>query len=176
MSTFCYKEIQIDNYESIISELIKTINYASFRDNFNYLDVDSILNKNFNLFKWANENNCIINKAAIIISTVRSSYADPHIDSQDNYLALNFPLFNCENSYTAFYDLKDVDSIIDDIKPNGVIYKKIVFNSQPKEIDRYKLDRPIILNTKVPHKIFHNSQIPRYAISFRFKEDPWHLV
>lgn len=176
MLTFCYKEITIDSYSTVIEQLLETINYNSFRENFTYIDVASILDKNYLLNKWMTDNNCKVNKAAIIVSTIRSSYANPHIDSQENCLALNFPLFNCNDSYTVFYDPNDIDLIIDDIKPNGVIYKKITFNTQPKEISRYKLDRPIILNTKVPHKIFHNSQTPRYAISFRFKEDPWHLI
>jgi hypothetical protein len=176
MPTFCYKEIQINNYDSIITDLIRTIDYHSFQNNFNYIDTDSILKTNLNLNKWVIDNNCKVIKSAVIVSTVRSSYADPHIDSQENSLALNFPLSNCNDSYTVFYDPDNIDSIIDEKKPNGVIYKKIKFNTQPREIDRYILDRPIILNTKIPHKIFHNSQAPRYAISFRFERDPWHLI
>lgn len=176
MSTFCYRKIHINNYQSIISDLIENLDYDSFRDNFNYIDAASILEKNLNLNKWITDNNCKVNKASIIVSTLSASYADPHIDSQANSLALNFPLSNCNNSYTVFYDPNDIDSIIDDIKPNGVIYKKIKFKTSPREIARYILDQPIILNTQVPHKIFHNSQESRYAISFRFKEDPWNLI
>lgn len=176
MFPFCYKEITIDSYTSVMEQLLETVNFNFFQDNFNYIDVSSILQKNFLLNKWIVDNNCKIIKAAVIVSTLKSSYADPHIDSQENCLALNLPLFNCNNSSTVFYDPNDIDSIIDEVKPNGVLYKKIKFKIKPREIDRYTLDRPILINTKVPHKIFHNSQTPRYAISFRFGEDPWHLI
>jgi hypothetical protein len=75
-----------------------------------------------------------------------------------------------------FYDPSDIDTIVDETKPNGVLYKKIIFKNTPREISRYILDRPILLNTHVPHKIFHNNEKSRYAVSFRFAKDPWHLI
>lgn len=176
MDTFCFKELNISNYRTIVREFENNINYTSFENNFNYLDIKSILEKTPSLNKWLADNRCVLSKAAIIVSTIRSSVGAPHIDSQVNSLALNFPLSNCEYSYTAFYDPADIDTIIDEEKPNGVLYKKIIFKTAPREISRYVLDRPILLNTHVPHKIFHAHEKSRYAISFRFVNDPWHLV
>ena len=176
MNRFCFKELVIQDYQTIVCELTNSINCHSFRDSFNYLDVNMILEKNPTFKKWLKDNDCVLNKAAIIVTTTRSSYGEPHIDSQENSLALNFPLSNCEYSYTMFYDPSDIDTIVDETKPNGVLYKKIIFKNTPREISRYILDRPILLNTHVPHKIFHNNEKSRYAVSFRFAKDPWHLI
>jgi hypothetical protein len=176
MDTFCFKALTIDNYQEIIHDFVNNTSYDSFENNFNYIDVKSVLEKSPSFKKWLEESYCVLSKAAIIVSTIKSSIGEPHIDSQVNSLALNFPLSNCEHSYTAFYDPADINSIIDEEKPNGVLYKKIIFKKAPREISRYVLDRPILLNTHVPHKIFHGFKKPRYAISFRFVDDPWHLV
>lgn len=176
MDYFCFKGLSIPNYQTIVREFANNINYGPFENNFNYLDVNPTLEKSPSFQKWLEESCCVLTKAAIIVSTIRSSIGAPHVDYQTNSLALNFPLSNCEHSYTAFYNPADIDSIIDEEKSNGVLYKKIIFKNKPREISRYVLDRPILLNTHIPHKIFHGHEKSRYAISFRFVDDPWHLI
>jgi hypothetical protein len=174
MSIFCYKKILIENYQSIAFELSNAINLSRYKDNFTYVDLNP--NDIPLFFSWVNANNCSIRKTAIIVSTTESLNADPHIDSQTNSLALNFPLANCSNSYTVFYDPTDIVSMTQYEKSNGVIYKKIRFNNTPKEIERYTLDSAVVINTHIPHKVFHRDSKPRYSLSFRFEEDPWHLI
>lgn len=58
-----------------------------------------------------------------------------------------------ENNYITYYDLEDLE-----------------------EIDRIKTDRPVLLNTTVPHWIINEQSTPRVTISLRFDPDPWHLI
>ena len=76
-----------------------------------------------------------------------------HTDKHKNHLALNFGISVPPESYTGLYKLID---------------------GQYTELDRYYLDGPIILNTKISHWVYTPSL--RLVMTFRFAIDPWKLV
>jgi hypothetical protein len=45
-----------------------------------------------------------------------------------------------------------------------------------KKITEFKLIKPVLFRTDIPHSVSNHSDMIRQAISIRFKEDPWHLI
>jgi len=88
-------------------------------------------------------------------------------------LAINIPLENCSESITKFWKTSKPE--ITHFTPNGIPYN--FFESDGCEsIDEFKLTRPVIFDTGIPHNVVNPQKVWRRAISIRFKEDPWHLV
>jgi hypothetical protein len=88
-------------------------------------------------------------------------------------LAINIPLENCEDSTTSFWESSVPP--IPSKTPNGYTFSTYDKNFC-KKIAEYTLDRPILLNTSVPHEVINNSNKWRRAITLRFIDDPWHLT
>jgi hypothetical protein len=99
-----------------------------------------------------------------------------HVDYRADKLklALNIPLKNCNDSITEFWDSGGTEPE-HSITSINVPYKSYkIENCQ--QIAEFRLTKPVIFNTKIPHSVNNLSNKPRLAISLRFKEDPWHLV
>lgn len=116
-----------------------------------------------------------------IITTHPNSVQDPHVDQGEETLGINFPLAGTSATYTQIFknkgELKYVTS--HDESKAGIKqqrrYLKYIDDS-PEEIGRYELNRPVMLNVKMPHSVVNLSNDERVGISFRFKADPWDLV
>lgn len=116
-----------------------------------------------------------------IITTHPNSAQDPHVDQGEETLGINFPLAGVSATYTQIFrnkgELKYVTS--NDESKDGIKrqrrYLKYIDDS-PEEIGRYELNRPVMLNVKMPHSVVNLGQEERVGISFRFKADPWILL
>jgi hypothetical protein len=89
------------------------------------------------------------------------------------FLALNIPLANCENSQTVFWTTNEPRTR-DRLKSKhgyGWVYTKDCV-----AIDEFYLTRPVLFNHQVLHNVYNWSDKPRYAISIRFFKDPWHWI
>jgi hypothetical protein len=101
-------------------------------------------------------------------------HTDYRVHDNNNTLAINFPLVNCENSFTEFWKSKEYDPTIRYTSSNTPY---IGFNRENcVKISEYTLTRPVVFNTSVPHSVRNESTMPRLAISLRLINDPWHLV
>jgi hypothetical protein len=79
-------------------------------------------------------------------------YTTPvHIDS-NRYCALNIPIENVKGSYTVYYELND--ELISDLVPSRAYS---IVESEKIEKFRFTLEKPTIINTKIPHNIIHNT-------------------
>ena len=99
-----------------------------------------------------------------------------HVDYRhdNNVLALQIPLLNCENSITEFWQPNHpVDSAWRD--RDGHPYQYIP-RKHCNKIDEFQLTTPLIFRTDIPHSVTNNSKSFRKAISLRFYTDPWHLI
>jgi hypothetical protein len=83
-----------------------------------------------------------------------------HIDYHRN-CALNIPISNTENSHTVFYKL--LDPIQLRYIPERV-YSLV--ESPTKEIFRFTLTEPTLINTKVPHGVLDNGNQTRIIMSW----------
>jgi len=96
-----------------------------------------------------------------------------HTDINNTKLAINIPLENCENSVTSFWE-----SLVPPMlhqTPNKHPYKYYDQN-HCKKLTEFKLIKPVIFNTSIPHIVTNISNKWRRAISLRFTEAPWHLT
>lgn len=173
---FIYQKIHIDpGTEQDIKTELANLDITLYRNNFNYLNIDSVKDQCPTLFYWMRNKNVNPIKVAVIVTRENFYDSTPHIDSQINSLALNFPIKNCENSETIFYSSNEPLEIVTLKKPNGVEYKSIK-NKDWSEIGKYILDGATLLNTHVPHKIINRGSEKRIVMSIRFDPDPWNLV
>jgi hypothetical protein len=117
-----------------------------------------------------------------IITTKPNSVQDPHVDQGEETLGINFPLAGTSATYTQIFknkgELKYVSSPDEEIIPGQTKARQYLkyIDDNPEEIGRYELNRPVILNVKMPHSVVNLSNDPRVGISFRFNADPWELM
>lgn len=175
-NNFLYREIEIKNFFNIVEQFKSVIGQykAHSQDHFNHIDKNSFLDDCPLSKEYFNSNNFIIHNIATI-EIPPKSWGSLHVDSQQNSLALNFPVINCDDSYTSLYKIDSgVPSVIK-IK-NGLT--RLSFDDcNAVELSRFYLKQNAVLfNTKIPHQVFNFSNKTRLAISFRFVRDPWHLI
>ena len=112
----------------------------------------------------------------VLINAMGNSVGKIHIDHRphdDNVLAINIPLINCDNAVTEFWNTTEQTEI--SYTFHG--YPYIGFKRKTcTKVDQFILTEPVIFRTDVPHSVNNYSDTPRLAISLRLVTDPWHLV
>jgi hypothetical protein len=113
----------------------------------------------------------------VIINAMGNSFGKIHRDHRphdNNVLAINIPLINCDNAVTEFWDTTEDPNLIQYTSSGSPF---IGFNrSSCTKIDEFILTRPVVFKTDLPHSVNNYSDKPRLAISLRLVEDPWDLV
>jgi hypothetical protein len=98
-------------------------------------------------------------------------HTDHRIDN--TVLALNIPLINCHQSITELWKSSSAPEIKK--TANGQPYK--IFDiTKCEKLTEFILDKPVLFRTDIPHRVINRSELPRKAISIRFKTDPWYLI
>lgn len=173
---FLFEEIEIENFHEIVEQFNSVIHRYQAKNKlcFNHIDRDSFLKDCDLIKKYFDDNNCMIGYIATIELPPKSQ-GSLHTDSYRNILAMNFPVFNCQDSYTSLYRIINGTPYLKSF-PNGLktmSYDDCIYT----EISRYHLtNKAVIFNTQIPHQVFNESDKSRLAISFRFLRDPWHLI
>lgn len=75
--------------------------------------------------------------------------------------ALNIPIQYTEDSYTVFYEPKEPMKTSYSVPR---IYD--IVESEMREVYRYTLDRPVIMNTRIPHGVFGGPKMTRIILSW----------
>ena len=106
------------------------------------------------------------------VSVDASKEFPPHVDSRD--VGLNIPLYNCDNTYTVWYDAKILNQPFPDhvIGTLHVKVARIVDKKNAVEIDRVESNRPLWINTNVAHRPETHHDKLRLAASIRFYPEP----
>ena len=106
------------------------------------------------------------------VSVDASKEFPPHIDTLD--VGLNIPLFNCDDTYTVWYDAKILDQPFPDHVIGTPLVEKarIVDKKNAVEIGRVEANRPLWLNTNVAHRPETHHDKLRMAASIRFHPEP----
>lgn len=185
MFIYRYLDINSDLYNSILQEITSYVQYLNLNPiTVQHVDIKQTILKCPNLFRYTSSLECgIVNDIVIIHSHPHHEKINPHIDYsmpdgslvEKSYLAINFPIKNCLDTVTKFYEPKGKL-----VKPtrhveNGVHY--LIYPDQEwREIEEYVLDRPVLLNTNVHHAVINHTKDVRISLSVRFRTDPWHLV
>ena len=109
---------------------------------------------------------------------IHTDFRDAECDQNGghtNILSLNIPLENCLDSYTDIWESDHTPKI--KYSPGS----SVPYNSYPeylcRKISSFTLDKPVIFRTDLPHSANNKqNQLPRKAISLRFRHDPWQWV
>lgn len=173
---FLFQKIHLSNFNEICKELRSHVltHLPPNKNNFNHMDSAKLLKDCPLMTKWIIENSLMLRKIAVITINP-NSVGSIHTDTQQNSLALNFPILNCENTYTGLYKVIHGEPKIMTMT-NGLTYNTFD-NCEFEEIDRYNIvDSAILFNTKIPHRVNNPTDTTRIAVSFRFDPDPWNLI
>lgn len=88
-----------------------------------------------------------------------------HVDAKRN-AAFNIPIDNTEQSETFFYEYMETPILEYDSKN---VYNLI--KSKVKEIYRFTLLTPTIINNSIPHMVVNHSVRPRIILSWSLKKE-----
>jgi len=174
-TNFIFKELHIDLIEEISAEIAdfkSTI--VSVPGQFRIIQTESTLKALPTLNNWFKENELIVNQIAYI-SCAANQIQEVHLDSGNNELALNFPVLNCENVATDFFEYKEQNLTLKYTKGTNLPYLYYDITGM-NIIASLNLKKPTILNIKMPHRVSNPTDLERISISFRFINDPWKLV
>lgn len=101
----------------------------------------------------------------------------PHVDvmpSAEQKVAINWPVLNCDDTFTTFYEKKP-DANPEVVKlPNGLPYERYSYDDVI-ETHRIKIDKPVALRYDVLHAVVNETKNTRITVSFRFKTNHWEL-
>jgi hypothetical protein len=96
-----------------------------------------------------------------------------HSDNSEHHARINFPIFNCNDTYTEFYS---VDKSVY-FKNSKYTIKLPAADADVKLINRVEIKQPTVLNVNAYHKVILNSDNrPRITLSLRFNRDPIFLL
>jgi hypothetical protein len=115
-------------------------------------------------------------KTALIAATPSRS-VPVHRDGTPNFkrlFALNFPIYNCEDSLTSFYEVKDGIEKVEKLIPNnGTPYTKFDINTDDIiKVDSVIVSKPTWLRVNALHSVSMTSDKNRIVASLRFKPEP----
>jgi hypothetical protein len=190
MNLFTYRYLNTPNINVIQEELTKFILpycegkptglwtvdllkfFANCPDTVQYLTELNVLNK--------------LTNVCYIVVHPGAGEKDAHVDKNveppithgdsKGCLSMNFGIQNCTETPVIFYEYisgpKDYVPLPDPSEGSYIFYAK----STLKEIDRYILNTPVIMNNTVPHAIYNSTDNIRISVSFRFSSDPWNLT
>jgi hypothetical protein len=174
---FYFKQIEVDT--NICNEL-KTWCASNMQTNdvpFVLLNKNKFLEECTLFIAWTKEQELKVKFVAGIKVNAHNKQVEtktPHIDVMPDgtgNIALNFPIENCDNTYTLMYELVKGEKIINSL-PDGTLYSKFSDNSEFKEVSKFYLNNPTFFNTSVPHKVINNTDANRLSLSIRFENNP----
>ena len=93
--------------------------------------------------------------------------------SNGGSVRLNWPVLNCQNSDTIFYENfngRTEKKLLD----NGTVFHEYQ-DADCREIDRFCLDSPTAFNVSIPHRVWCE-QFPRISLTFHLKPNPFWLL
>ena len=173
--SFFWKHIEMENYSNIIDQLQSTMVpglLATSQRGFFHYDFDKFKNDCPLFIDWANNKSLEIRVVAIIktLSTIPQEIHRDFIPAAPgNTYALNLNLYNCVETYTRMFKLKDnIELPPVSYGPNGKPFFSYSENNCV-EVTRYTLEKPVILNVAQIHQVVNNTEKTRISVSFRFK-------
>lgn len=176
MEGFLYQKIAVPGIDDITNEMRLMLAKQDLSNpRFLVLPIDVTMSALPSLGRYFSENGLVPTTACLIIIEASSDQVI-HVDylKTDISLAMNFPVYGCENAYTSFYEKKGTLTLQHTPKTNLPYYD--YRDLYPLEVDRFVLDGPTLLNITIPHAVHNRGSSNRVCLSFRFSRDPWELV
>lgn len=97
-----------------------------------------------------------------------------HIDDDFRTCRINFPVMNCNNTFTKYFKVKGVPHLESQV--NG--YKLHMFKASDCEfIDQFSLTKAVVMRVLEPHQVVSNHKnFPRVSCTVAFKQNIEHLL
>lgn len=170
-TTFYFKQLDI-SYDQ--SEILNFFNTTEKHNNgFKAMDSKDALVKLPSVAVWFDSQQII--PAYALYIAIGKHYQQPiHTDAGSRQLAINFPIYNCDTAITNFYEVDESSA-----KPHKTINNglpAVEYTITKSKICSFVLTKPTLINIKAPHGVDNNTDFTRYALSFRFHQDPVHLI
>ena len=190
MNYITYKKIEVPNLKEIQQELFEFIlPYCEGKPTGLWsVDILKFFATCPNTVEYLTENDLYnkLKKICYIVVHPGAKETDAHVDRNieppasggdtTGCLSLNVGIKNYLETPVVFYKYlsgpKHYIPLPDPTEGSYIFYSE----SKLEEIDRYVLDKPVLMNNTVPHSISNDTNEPRISISFRFLNDPWHLI
>jgi len=178
-----YKIIQIDNLLEIQKDLTTYLpfyfkNFEICDSGFYGSDIEIIKKNCFRLKKFLIDINLLDRWNGVGISVLKNKESlNIHSDSlkKNRIFALNIPICNCNNSYTIWYQKKNLDTrpqfkyyVSESV--HGICYFEYR-DDDVTEIDRLDCSIPAFVNIKIPHRGISLNNKKRFLISLRFEPE-----
>jgi hypothetical protein len=185
---WCYYKVNIENLQQIQQESVQV---------FNYIMNDVILaDPEFKIVEDLESRTPLLRKyldsvglqdrqyfAGLVVSTNGSEFPI-HVDNitgADRWVALNIPLINCDDTYTAWYDanitqpLTEVGNYAQGINSNTeqaiTTYNGLYYCTDAVEIARTECDQPMLAHVGRPHRGIVTHQKLRVLLTVRFRPE-----
>jgi hypothetical protein len=177
LEKFYFQYLNIPFDQADISALLKK--YPLIESRFDAMNIQELEQLMPSIFAWFKEQNLeatqsfLINHQVNFKQDIHADYTEPGGPK----LAINFPLNQkAAESLTRLYDaVCNEKSHVTRRSENLVSFSK--FNpDQVIKITEYKSTSPVILNITKPHSAWNNTEEIRGILTFRFKDDPIHLI
>ena len=191
MSFFIFKYLDVENYNKIHQELSNfAIPYSQGKPTGlwtiplnNFLKNCTITDKYFLDLGIKNK----LEKCCIIVVHPGTKEKDAHIDKKieppiigpcesRGCLSLNFNIQNGDITTVFLYEYISGPKTIVDLPDRSEGSYIFYSGADLKEIGKYCLTKPVLMNNTVPHAIVNNTDATRISLSFRFSSDPWELT
>jgi hypothetical protein len=173
-----YKELDWDS-SVIQQELLAHAKNLGFitcpiRTTFNKLDLNSLLAASPALVEFLEITNFTPLGAAYYV-TEQQSMNGIHTDDSKSLARINFPVLNCSNTVTAFYQVAP-DGFKFNRLNNGVTYFVCV-DPNPKMVASVRITRPTVLAIMEPHNVILAQEgIRRISLTLEVSPDPVHFL
>jgi hypothetical protein len=181
-ATWLYKSVDIPNLAEIQAELLAVFNKHYYKDiftpdwkrNFLYPGVlETIWGECPAWIEFLTNMKLLDRWSTSFFATVIGGDKTPntvHVDNPYKFFALQIPVLNVEDSYTAFYDVDYAGGIKGFIShyPDGVGFPE---EAVIKEIGRLPSNQPAFIDISVPHRAVVTHSNPRVIMTARFKPE-----
>lgn len=169
---FYFKHIDIPYDQTEVSNFFNS--RPKNKESFEMLKAPYVLAMVPSISNWFSSQNLFPEMVAYI-AVGGNSNQKIHTDGGKAVLAINFPVYNCDSVKTYFYEVDNSTVINPTNRPdNG--YEVTLYENIKTVACSYILNKPYLINIKIPHNISNHTDNSRYCLSFRFYQDPVHLI
>jgi hypothetical protein len=181
ITNFTYCHVDIPDYQKFSQEIFKRVPKSFYEKKHGFWMLPNILFQVIPGFKaaiekfgkWEN-----LEQIALIVNHPNRTLEEfPIHQDLANLapLALNLPVYNCDdtNIYTGFYKpIRELDKseITHGSTTDAKLYA-VYPEHLMKEVDRYYLTKPVIMNTLYPHTVVNPTNHLRLGLTIRWVDD-----
>lgn len=175
------QQIDIPNFAEVqkkLQNLFVRLFDGANKERVDFIEHDIIKNEIPELYEFFDKNNLSPWCFVVLIRNPQVT-APIHVDGDGEFpivLALNLPVFNCDNTYMHWFDIPA--SQFEFIEDRGNKYKSLPLDydwKQHKPIESLELTHPCMVRVNVPHNIINDQDNTRAILSIRFNPTPFHM-